>query len=85
MKKVFLFAILLLTINSKAQINIGMSQINPLGTNTTFTAGTSIVYPVWVKNYSSRTFSDLLSLYTAVVDSAGNIGPANISDTYNGG
>lgn len=85
MKKLFLFATLLFTIYGKAQINIGMGQANPLGTNTTFTAGMSVVYPVWVKNYSSTTFSDVLTLYTAVVDSNGNIGPANIVNTYNAG
>lgn len=85
MKKLFLFATLLFTIYGKAQINIGMNQANPLGSNITFAAGTSIVYPVWVKNYSSSAFSDYLTLYTAVADSNGNIGPANIINSFNSG
>lgn len=83
MKKVFLFAILLLTINSKAQINIGMSHIRPFGLIDSIPAGNSAVYPVWVKNYSTTTFSDSLTLYTAVEDTNGGIGPINIVSSYN--
>lgn len=70
MKKIFLIAFALLTISSKAQTNLGMSQYTPNNLVDTVFSGTSSSYSVWVINHGPTTFKDTLHVYTAVRDSA---------------
>lgn len=69
MKKILFFAMVLFSINSRAQTNIGIYEFGPTPANDTVLAGSSATYNVWVKNYGPGTFSDNLYITTALRDS----------------
>lgn len=70
MKKTVLFAFILLSISSAAQINLGMSQNAPNNISDTVMAGSSNTYSVWVVNHGPDPFKDTLHVFTSVLDSA---------------
>jgi hypothetical protein len=70
MKKIFFIAILLFSLDSMAQVNLGMGRFGFFPANDTVAAGSSDTYDVWVKNYGPGVFNDYLLMVTAVRDSA---------------
>ena len=71
MKRILLFAILLFSISSSAQINLGMGPMPVTGYMDTVLEGSIDSYVVKVTNYGPGTLSDTIHLYTSVFDSSG--------------
>jgi hypothetical protein len=71
MKRILCIVTLLLSLNSMAQITLGMGRFGFLAPNDTVAGGSSDTYDVWVKNYGPGTFNDVLIVNTALRDSAG--------------
>lgn len=80
MKKILFFLFMAVAASNNAQTAIGMSQIIPTNLVDTVTAGSSHTHTVYVKNTGNVPFSDSITLYTAVNDSALGF---NIVDVYN--
>jgi hypothetical protein len=70
MKKIILFALILCSISAQAQVNLGISQLTPVGFNDTLQSPGIDSFAVYVKNYGPSTFNDTLHVYT-LFDSAG--------------
>lgn len=73
MKKILFITILLLSMSSLAQVNIGMGYFGLTAPNDTVSESTSDTYSVWVKNYGPGTLNDYITLITGVRDSVGGI------------
>lgn len=86
MKKILFFVLFVLSIGTRAQITIGMSQVAPAVDGDTVAPGYVNTYTVWVKNMTSvgTTFNDNLTIYTAVRDSVvpGQLDTVGIMTTF---
>ncbi|MCE3279916.1 MAG: hypothetical protein K0S44_2107 [Bacteroidetes bacterium] len=69
MRKALLIAIIASSLSAMAQINIGITAFGTAPANDTVSAFSADTFNIWLKNFGPGTFSDVVTINTAVRDS----------------
>jgi hypothetical protein len=69
MRKIILFAILMLQLSAAAQTGLGIPAFGTLTPSDTVSPNTNDSYEVWLKNYGSTGFNDTVNFFSGIRDS----------------